>query len=137
MPRLYQAPSYELWWDPHDGVFCLQSPGRVFEGVPAVVLVNQKKVRTVSGTDLVSGRISQETLHDEHGLGQIVNIHYLETAGITLTLRYPLISKSSICAFTDFDNKCRIRKYSCPSFFIALNARWYQSLGTSSRFFLQ
>ncbi|TFG72565.1 MAG: hypothetical protein E4H27_02385 [Anaerolineales bacterium] len=90
MPRLYQTPSYELWWEPSGGTICLQSPGRVFEGIPAVDLVIRKNVRTVSGRDLISGRISQETLHDEHGLGQIINIHYLETAGIALTLRIRL-----------------------------------------------
>lgn len=90
MPRLYQTPSYELWWEPNDGTFCLQSPGRMFEGLIGVELIKRGRIRVVSGEAFISGRISQETLNDEHGLGQIVNIHYLETAGLALTLRVRL-----------------------------------------------
>ena len=86
MLRLYQTPSYELWWEPSDGTICLKSPGRVLEGVPGVELTYKGKLRHVSGADLVSGRIAQETINDMHGLGQIVHIHYLEIFGLAMTL---------------------------------------------------
>jgi len=90
MPRLYQTPSYELWWEPSDGTICLKSPGRMFESFPGVEFTYRGRLRQVSGAELVSGRISQETLNDEHGRGQIVQIHYLETSGLALTLRIRL-----------------------------------------------
>ena len=90
MLRLYQTPSYELWWQPDDGTICLQTPGRSITGVPGVEFAYRGKSRQLSGTELESGRISQETLHDAHGHGQLIHIHYLATSGLALSLRLRL-----------------------------------------------
>ena len=90
MLRLYQTPSYELWWQPEDGTFCLQTPGRKFQSVPGVEYIYRGKPRQLSGAGLESGRISQETIYDVHGHGQLIQIHYLAASGLALSLRIRL-----------------------------------------------
>jgi hypothetical protein len=90
MLRLYQTPSYELWWQPDDGTFCLQTPGRKIIAVPGVEYINRGKPRHLSGAGLESGRISQESFYDVHGHGQSIQIHYLAASGLALSLRIRL-----------------------------------------------
>lgn len=87
MLRLYQTPSYELHWEPKHGTISLVSPGRAIEGLPGIEFISRGKLRQLIGSDLVSGRLSQETLRDAHGRGQLIHIHYLAVSGIAVILR--------------------------------------------------
>ncbi|MDF1515394.1 MAG: hypothetical protein P1S60_16410 [Anaerolineae bacterium] len=90
MLRLYQTPSYELWWNPEDGTVILESPGRSLSCILGLDVVYNGKLRQVTGAELISGRISQEAINDMHGLGQIVHIYYVETSGLAMTLHIRL-----------------------------------------------
>ena len=84
MVRLLQSPSFDLMWDPQQGVFRLQSPGRALVVIVGADFV-QRGHRCVLTTDnLPPGRIAQSTLEDAHGQVDQVSIHFQEAQGVSL-----------------------------------------------------
>lgn len=87
MTLLLQNPSFDLWWEPQEGVVRLQSPGRVFVGAPGVEFVHQGHPVTLSTNKLIPGRIAREVLQDAHGTAEEIQIYCQETQGLALCLR--------------------------------------------------
>ncbi|HNT73852.1 MAG TPA: alpha-galactosidase [Anaerolineae bacterium] len=87
MTLLLQNPSFDLWWEPQEGVVRLQSPGRVFAGAPGVEFVRQGHLATLTTDRLSPGRIAREALQDAHGTAEEVQVYCQEALGLTLCLR--------------------------------------------------
>jgi alpha-galactosidase len=85
-----QSPSFELAWDPQQGTFHLESPGRFLEGVPGIEFVQGRRVRTVVATELAAGRVLQDEIEDVHGQAHEMRVHYQEVMGLALSLRVRL-----------------------------------------------
>ncbi len=87
MTLLLQNPSFELWWEPQEGVVRLQSPGRLFAGVAGVECERQGRSATLTSDRLSPGRIVREELQDAHGAAEEIQVHFQETQGLALCLR--------------------------------------------------
>ncbi len=88
--RSLQSPSFDLTWEPRSGVFRLETPGRVFEGVPGVEVVHHRRVHTLTARELNAGRDTERQIEDVHGKASELQLQYQEAQGLALTLRIRL-----------------------------------------------
>jgi alpha-galactosidase len=70
--------------------FRLETPGRVFEGVPGVEFVVGHRVRTLTALDLQAGREVEAPVEDSHGAAQELQMQFQEAHGLALTFRIRL-----------------------------------------------
>ena len=70
--------------------FRLETPGRVFEGVPGVEFAQGRRVRTLTALDLQAGREVELELEDSHGVAQELQLQFQEAHGLALTFRVRL-----------------------------------------------
>lgn len=88
--HLLQSPSYELLWQPGQGTFRLESPGRLIEAGPGIEFVQHNHLRTIKTPDLTAGRAQENRLEDAHGEAKELRVHYQELYGLALSLQVRL-----------------------------------------------
>jgi alpha-galactosidase len=88
--RSLQSPSFDLTWEPRSGTFRLETPGRVFEGVPGVEFVVRRRTHTLTAYELTAGRDAEHQLDDVHGRANELQLQYQEAQGLALSLRIRL-----------------------------------------------
>ena len=88
--RSLSSPSFDLSWEPWMDAFRLETPGRVFEGVPGVEFVHGNRVRTLTALDLQAGREVEVQVEDSHGAAQELQLQFQESHGLALTFRIRL-----------------------------------------------
>jgi len=86
MTLLFQSPCFGFWWEPQEGVFRLQSPGRALRCIAGIEVWQHGRVRTLTTDKLVSGRVVTSRLEDAHGQAEDAAIYYQEAQGLALSL---------------------------------------------------
>lgn len=84
MVRLLQSPSFELMWEPQQGFFRLQSPGRALEVIAGADFDQRGRMCVLTSDNLPPGRAAQSTLEDAHGQAEQASIHFQEAQGVSL-----------------------------------------------------
>ena len=87
MTLLLQSTSFELWWEPQQGVLRLQSPGRTLAGILGVEFTRQGRFVRLTTDKLTQGRITHKALKDAHGQAEEILIRYQDAQGVALELR--------------------------------------------------
>ena len=99
MAHLLQSPSFDFFWEPQQGTFRLQSPGRALCGVAGVEVVRRGRVTTLTTDKVPSGRAFQTTVADAHGSAEEAHIHCQEAQGVALGLSVRLYPSRPFALF--------------------------------------